>query len=92
MKQAAAGNRLADCHSKSIIDAFAGDDMNTRKSSGNTANDTGKTGNASGSGVKEARGPSYAERHGKHPPNALYKGPKDTHPPKQTTRRNSDKG
>lgn len=47
------------------------------------ANDTGKTGNDSGSNVKEARGPSYVEHHGKHPPNELYKGPKDMHPTKK---------
>jgi hypothetical protein len=46
-----------------------------------TGNETGKTGNDSGSNVKEARGPSYVERHGKHPPNKLYKGPKDMPPP-----------
>jgi hypothetical protein len=58
---------------------------------GGGGNDTGKTGNASGSNVKEARGPSYEEQHGKHPPNKLYTGPKEMHP-KQKPRGNSDKG
>ena len=49
----------------------------------NTANSTGKTGNDSGSRVKEARGPSYEEHHGKNPPNTLFNGPKDMHPPKK---------
>lgn len=40
-------------------------------------NEQGKSGNDSGSRVKEARGPSYVERHGKHPPNKIYTGPKD---------------
>jgi hypothetical protein len=68
--------------------------MTGKQSTGskNTGNDTGKTGNASGSNVKESRGPSYDERHGKHPPNELYKGPKDLHPPKQGPRRDSDNG
>lgn len=65
--------------------------MGVKQSTG-SGNDTGKSGNDSGSNVKEARGPSYDERHGKHPPNTLYKGPKDMHPPKQPTQRNSDKG
>jgi hypothetical protein len=43
----------------------------------NSGNLTGKNGNASGSDVKEARGPSYKERDGKHPPNKLYTGPKN---------------
>jgi hypothetical protein len=64
----------------------------TSTSSQNTGNDTGKSGNDSGSHVKEARGPSYVEHHGKHPPNKIYTGPKDMHPPEQTQRRNSDKG
>jgi hypothetical protein len=71
-----------------------------------TANDTGKSGNDSGSRVKEARGPSYEHRQGetskdkseqhqgKHPPNTIYKGPKDLHPPADLDRgnRQSDKG
>lgn len=58
-----------------------------------SANDTGKSGNASGSNVKEARGPSYEERHGKHPPNKQSTGPKDMHPQKeQPGSRQSDKG
>lgn len=60
---------------------MAGAKQSTR--SRNTANYTGKTGNDSGSRVKEARGPSYIERHGKHPPNTLYKGPKDLHRSRQ---------
>jgi hypothetical protein len=69
-------------------------------------NATGKSGNASGSNVEEARGPSYEHRQGelpsdkneqhqgKHPPNELYKGPKDLHPERDTQRgnRQSDKG
>lgn len=52
-----------------------------------SANDTGKSGN-----VKEARGPSYEERYGKHPPNKQYTGPKDMHPQKeQSGTRQSDK-
>lgn len=52
--------------------------MTGKQSTGskNTANDTGKTGNASGSRVKQAQGPSYDERHG-----TIYKDPKDLHPP-----------
>lgn len=65
-----------------------------KMTSGNkgSGNDTGKSGNDSGSNVKEARGPSYQEHHGKHPPNKIYTGPKDMHPPKQTGPRQSDKG
>lgn len=73
--------------------------MTTRNSSKTGgANATGKNGNDSGSHVKEARGPSYSappsdqEHHGKHPPNKLYTGPKDMHPPKQGGPRQSDKG
>jgi hypothetical protein len=49
------------------------------RAGGNQAspNDTGKSGNDSGSRVKEARGPSYQERHRKHPPNQLFTGPKE---------------
>ena len=43
-----------------------------------TANQTGKPGNASGQRTKEARGASYERgTRGKHPPNTVYKGPKD---------------
>jgi hypothetical protein len=66
--------------------------MTGKQSTRNSGNDLGKSGNDSGSNVKEARGPSYVERHGKHPPNQIYKGPEDLHPPKQTRRGNSDKG
>jgi len=64
----------------------------TSSSDKDTGNTTGKTGNDSGSNVKEARGPAYEEHHGKHPPNKIYTGPKDMHPPKQVPQRNSDKG
>lgn len=78
----------------------------THSGSKGDANDTGKSGNASGSRVKEARGPSYAgqqgaqpsdksEQHqGKHPPNTINKGPKDLHRSKDTGpgSRQSDKG
>lgn len=59
--------------------------MTGKQASGSkhNANDTGKTGNDSGSNVKEARGPAYDEHRGKHPPNTMYKGPKDMHPPKK---------
>jgi hypothetical protein len=71
-----------------------------------TENATGKSGNDSGSKVKEARGPSYASRQGdspsdkneqhqgKHPPNKIYTGPKEMHPERDTSRgnRQSDKG
>lgn len=61
-------------------------------------NDTAKTGNASGSHVKEARCPSYEpppsdqEHRGKHPPNKIYTGPKDMHPHHDTRSKQSDKG
>jgi hypothetical protein len=78
----------------------------TQSGSKGGANDTGKTGNASGSRVKEARGPSYEHRQGelpsdkneqhqgKHPPNTMYKGPKDLHPAPNSSpgNRQSDKG
>jgi hypothetical protein len=78
----------------------------TQSGSKGTANSTGKSGNASGSNVKEARGPSYEhqqgnrqsdkseEHQGKHPPNELYKGPKDMHRTlnKGPGNRQSDKG
>lgn len=64
----------------------------TSSSSHNTGNETGKSGNDSGSHVKEANGPSYVERHGKHPPNKQNTGPHEMHPPKQVPQRNSDKG
>jgi hypothetical protein len=85
-------------------------DMGAKTGSGSkgTPNDTGKSGNDSGSRVKEARGPSYEHRQGetpsdkseqhqgKHPPNTIYKGPKDLHPhpPADLDRghRQSDKG
>jgi hypothetical protein len=82
--------------------------MGARKRSGSkgTANDTGKSGNASGSRVEEARGKSYEHRQGenpsdkneqhegKHPPNTIYKGPKDLHKSSDLDRgnRQSDKG
>ena len=51
------------------------------RAGGNSAslNDSGKSGNDSGSHVKEACGPSYEERHGKHPPNKIFTGLKDMH-------------
>lgn len=69
-------------------------------------NETGKTGNASGSNVQEAKGPAYehkqgenpsdkSEQHqGKHPPNTIYKGPKDLHPEPASRpgNRQSDRG
>ncbi|WP_194726894.1 hypothetical protein [Noviherbaspirillum malthae] len=69
-------------------------------------NDIGKSGNDSGSNVKEARGPSYEhkqgalpsdkseEHQGKHPPNTMYTGPKDMHRTLNTGpgTRQSDKG
>jgi hypothetical protein len=75
-------------------------------SSKGNPNDTGKSGNDSGSDVKEARGPSYQhqqgnlpgdknEQHqGKHPPNKIYTGPKDMHRTlnKGPGNRQSDKG
>jgi hypothetical protein len=74
-------------------------------SSKGNENRTGKSGNASGSRVKEARGPSYehhqgslqsdkTEQHqGKHPPNTVNKGPKDLHPAKAPRgSRQSEKG
>jgi hypothetical protein len=78
----------------------------TGSGSKGTANDTGKSGNASGSRVEEARGKSYEHRQGenpsdkseqhqgKHPPNTIYKGPKDLHPSGDSERgnRQSDKG
>jgi hypothetical protein len=76
-------------------------DMSNSKAGGGnkgSANDTGKHGNASGSHVKEARGPSYKppasdqEHSGKHPPNKIYTGPKDMQPHVKTGSRQSDKG
>jgi hypothetical protein len=78
----------------------------TGSGSKGTANDTGKSGNDSGSRVKEARGPAYEHRQGetpsdkseqhqgKHPPNTIYKGPKDLHQSGDPDRgnRQSDKG
>jgi hypothetical protein len=46
-----------------------------QKGSGNA---TGKSGNDSGSKVKEARGASYDERHGKHPSNKVSTGNKQS--------------
>jgi hypothetical protein len=71
-----------------------------------TANDTGKSGNDSGSRVENAGGKAYEHRQGenpsdkneqhqgKHPPNTIYKGPKDLHPSGDSERgnRQSDKG
>jgi hypothetical protein len=78
----------------------------TESGSKGNANDTGKSGNDSGSHVKEAQGPSYQhkqgnlpsdknEQHqGKHPPNTINKGPKDLHRNSNTGpgNRQSDKG
>jgi hypothetical protein len=45
--------------------------------SSRTANQTGKSGNSSGSRVREARGDSHGTKgRGKHPPNKLYTSPK----------------
>jgi hypothetical protein len=78
----------------------------SRSSNSGNANATGKSGNDSGSDVKEARGPSYQHRQGsqqsdkseehqgKHPPNEIYRGPKDMHrqSPGTPGNRQSDKG
>jgi hypothetical protein len=80
--------------------------MGGKTGSKGSGNATGKSGNASGSKVKEAKGPSYAHRQGelpsdkneqhegKHPPNTIYKGPKDLHtvPDSAPGNRQSDKG
>jgi hypothetical protein len=60
---------------------------------GNHSSNRSKSGNDSGSDVKEARGPSYESSGGKHPPNEIHKGPKDLHPrSKQDPDRHSQKG
>ena len=78
----------------------------THSGSKGDANDTGKSGNASGSNVKEAKGPAYEHRQGenpsdkseqhqgKHPPNTIFKGPKDSDRNLDTGpgNRQSDKG
>jgi hypothetical protein len=47
------------------------------RSSRNSANSTGKSGNASGSNRREAQGdPGRQGGRGKHPPNKLFVGPK----------------
>ncbi len=80
--------------------------MGGKTSKHGSENATGKSGNASGSNVQEARGPAYEHRQGelpsdkneqhqgKHPPNTIYKGPKDLHPQPDTERgkRQSDRG
>jgi len=78
----------------------------TGTGSKSSPNDTGKSGNDSGSNVKEARGPAYEhqqgalpedkneEHQGKHPPNKIFTGPKDMHRTQNTGpgNRQSDKG
>jgi hypothetical protein len=49
----------------------------------NAGNDTKKTDDDWGSGVKQAGGFTDKEKHGKHPPDTLHQGQKDLHPPKQ---------